>query len=44
MRAALAEARLGAEARRRCEGRLSWRAAARAFEESYAQAAALDAR
>jgi glycosyltransferase involved in cell wall biosynthesis len=40
----LTRARLGAEARRRCEGRLSWRAAARAFEESYAQAAALDAR
>jgi glycosyltransferase involved in cell wall biosynthesis len=37
-------ARLGGEARRRCESRLSWRAAARAFEESYAQAAALDAR
>jgi glycosyltransferase involved in cell wall biosynthesis len=37
-------ARLGAEARRRSESRLSWRSAARAFEESYAQAAALDAR
>jgi glycosyltransferase involved in cell wall biosynthesis len=36
--------RLGREARRRAEGRMSWRAAARAFEESYAQAAALDAR
>jgi glycosyltransferase involved in cell wall biosynthesis len=37
-------ARLGREARRRAEDRMSWRAAARAFEESYAQAAALDAR
>jgi glycosyltransferase involved in cell wall biosynthesis len=35
---------LGAEARRRAEQRLSWEAAARTFEESYAQAAALDAR
>jgi phosphatidyl-myo-inositol dimannoside synthase len=36
--------RLGREARRRAEQRLSWSSAARAFEESYAQAAALDAR
>jgi len=36
-------ARLGREARRRAEGRLSWRSAGRAFEECYAQAAALDA-
>jgi phosphatidyl-myo-inositol dimannoside synthase len=36
--------RLGREARRRAEVRLSWRTAAQAFEESYAQAAALDAR
>lgn len=36
--------RLGREARRRAEEGLSWRSAARAFEESYAQAAALDAR
>jgi glycosyltransferase involved in cell wall biosynthesis len=36
--------RLGIEARRRAEGRLSWRSAARAFEECYAQAATLDAR
>jgi len=37
-------ARLGREARRRAEGSLSWRSAGRAFEECYAQAAALDAR
>ena len=36
--------RLGREARRRAESRLSWRSAAQAFEESYAQASALDAR
>ena len=36
--------RLGREARRRAEAGLSWRSAAQAFEESYAQAAALDAR
>ena len=36
--------RLGAEARRRAETSLSWDAAARAFEECYAQAAALDTR
>ena len=35
---------LGAEARRRAEQRLSWEAAARTFEECYAQASALDAR
>jgi glycosyltransferase involved in cell wall biosynthesis len=39
-----ARERLGREARRRAEDRLSWRSAARAFEESYVQAAALDAR
>jgi glycosyltransferase involved in cell wall biosynthesis len=37
-------ARLGREARRRAENGLSWDAAARRFEECYAQAAALDAR
>ena len=37
-------ARLGREARRRAEASLSWRSAGRAFEECYAQAAALDAR
>jgi len=36
--------RLGREARRRAEAGLTWRSAAQAFEESYAQAAALDAR
>jgi glycosyltransferase involved in cell wall biosynthesis len=36
--------RLGREARRRALGSLSWRSAGRAFEECYAQAAALDAR
>ena len=36
--------RLGREARRRAQDRMSWRSAARAFEESYVQAAALDAR
>jgi glycosyltransferase involved in cell wall biosynthesis len=36
--------RVGREARRRAEDRLSWSSAARAFEEGYAQAAALDAR
>jgi glycosyltransferase involved in cell wall biosynthesis len=36
--------RLGREARRRAESRLTWRSAAQAFEESYAQASALDAR
>jgi glycosyltransferase involved in cell wall biosynthesis len=36
--------RLGADARRLAEQRLSWDAAARAFEECYVQAAALDAR
>jgi glycosyltransferase involved in cell wall biosynthesis len=36
--------RLAREARRHAVERLSWDAAARAFEESYAQAAALDAR
>jgi glycosyltransferase involved in cell wall biosynthesis len=36
--------RLGREARRRAESRMSWRSAAQAFEESYAQASALDAR
>jgi glycosyltransferase involved in cell wall biosynthesis len=36
--------RLGAEARRGAEERLGWEAAARRFEECYAQAAALDAR
>jgi glycosyltransferase involved in cell wall biosynthesis len=35
--------RLGGEARRRAETALSWDAAARRFEECYAQAAALDA-
>ena len=34
---------LGSEARRSAERRLSWPAAARAFEEAYVQAAALDA-
>jgi glycosyltransferase involved in cell wall biosynthesis len=37
-------ARLGQEARRTAVQRLSWAAAARRFEEGYAQAAALDAR
>jgi len=37
-------ARLGREARRRALLGLTWRAAGRAFEETYAQAAALDAR
>lgn len=37
-------ARLGAEARRRAESTLTWAATARAFERSYAEAAALDAR
>jgi len=36
--------RLGAEARRRAQRRLTWERAAEAFEECYAQAAALDAR
>lgn len=36
-------ARLGAEARRRAAESLTWDAASRAFEECYAQAAALDA-
>ena len=36
--------RLGREARRRALLGLTWRSAGRAFEESYAQAAALDAR
>jgi glycosyltransferase involved in cell wall biosynthesis len=36
--------RLGEEARRRAQALLSWDAAARQFEECYAQAAALDAR
>jgi glycosyltransferase involved in cell wall biosynthesis len=39
-----ARGRLGAEARRRALALLSWDAAARRFEECYAQAAALDAR
>jgi glycosyltransferase involved in cell wall biosynthesis len=37
-------ARLGREARRSAVERLSWEAAARRFEDAYAQAAALDAR
>ncbi|HEY6546903.1 MAG TPA: glycosyltransferase [Vicinamibacteria bacterium] len=37
-------ARLGLAARRRAEATLSWGAAVRAFEEAYAEAAALDAR
>ena len=36
--------RLGAEARRRAASTLTWDAAAKAFEDCYAQAAALDAR
>ena len=39
-----ARARLGQEARRRALLGLTWRSAGRAFEECYAQAAALDAR
>jgi glycosyltransferase involved in cell wall biosynthesis len=40
----LTRARLAAAARETAVGRLSWDAAARAFEEAYEQATALDAR